>query len=133
MWYGKTRVTSSKLKSTSWKFKNTSWNSKVRVRIGSTSYEFESTTYEFESTSHKFEYTSHEFESTTSGIIKNSMKTFFFSALMYNRTTSSHLVNYTTNTYKIYKGYMLSMSSQQKQLNWIWEILPGKSWTKTLC
>ena len=27
-----------------------------------------------------------------------------------------HLVNYTTNIYKIYKGYMPRMPSQQKQL-----------------
>ena len=38
----------------------------------------------------------------------------FFSPLMYNHTTSSQLYY---KYYKIYKGYMLSMPNQQKQLN----------------
>ena len=49
----------------------------------------------------------------------------FFSPLIYNHITSSQL----------YYKYLqhLGMPNQQKQLNLIWEILPEKRWTRTLC
>ena len=58
MWYGKTRVTS-------WKLKSTSWNSKVRVqiihelRVQIHAYEFESTSYESQFTGYEFKSPNH--------------------------------------------------------------------------
>ena len=42
---------------------------------------------------------------------------YLFFILYFSLLIIQYLVNYTTNTYKIYKGYMLGIPNQQKQLN----------------
>ena len=55
---------------------------------------------------------------------------FIFSPLMYNHATSSQLYyKYLQYLERLHAKYAQSA----KQLNWIWEILPGKRRTRTLC